>query len=42
MPSVLVETGFVSNPSDAEVLMDDKELEKMGQAIAQGIMATLQ
>lgn len=37
MPAVLVELGFLSNLSDEEKLLDDKEREKIAATIASGI-----
>lgn len=41
MPSVLVETGFLSNAQDKAYLKSEKGQEAMAQAIAQGILAHL-
>jgi len=37
MPSVLVETGFLSNPSEAELLASPDYQQKMAEAIVEGI-----
>lgn len=37
MPAILIEGGFLSNPEERKKLKDPKYLEKMAQAIAQGI-----
>lgn len=37
MPSILTETGFISNGDDAAVLKDKAKLQKIGEAIAIGI-----
>lgn len=41
MPSVLVETGFVTNNYDAYMLADPAQRSRMAQAIAQGILQYL-
>lgn len=41
MPAVLLECGFVSNPNDREVLTDSASVDKIGAAIAEGIIKTL-
>lgn len=41
MPSVLVETAFMSNPDDLNRLMDDSFREKVAQAVANGIIRSL-
>ena len=41
MPSVLVETAFMSNPDDLKRLMDDSFREKVAQAVASGIIRSL-
>jgi len=41
MPSILVETGFVSNNYDAYMLGDPAQRSRMAQAIAQGILQYL-
>ena len=38
-PGILVETGFVSNPSELKVMNQEKFLSDMARAIAQGIIA---
>lgn len=37
MPSVLVETGFLSNPEEAELLSSSDYQQKMAEAIVEGI-----
>ncbi len=37
VPAVLVETGFLSNPEERDLLADKNYQEKMAAAIAQGI-----
>ena len=37
VPAVLVETGFLSNPEERNLLADKKYQDKMAAAIAQGI-----
>jgi len=37
MPSVLVETAFISNPQEETLLNDDNFQTKMAQSIASGI-----
>jgi len=37
VPAVLVETGFLSNPEERDLLADKKYQDKMATAIAQGI-----
>ena len=39
VPSVLVETGFLSNPQDAQLLNEPAHQRALGQAIARGILA---
>jgi len=41
MPSVLIETAFVSNPEDRKVLLDQDSIDDIGYAIAQGIVKSL-
>ncbi|MBQ8588304.1 MAG: N-acetylmuramoyl-L-alanine amidase [Clostridia bacterium] len=41
MPSVLIETAFVSNAEDRLVLTDSKTIDNIGYAIAQGIVESL-
>ena len=41
MPSVIVETAFITNPSDRAKLADPAMQEKAAQAIAQGILDTI-
>jgi len=36
MPSVLVELGFVTNPRDAELLLDPEYLRKLSEALYKG------
>lgn len=38
VPSVLVEMGYLNNDNDYSYLSDDQKLQKMGEAIAQGII----
>lgn len=38
VPSVLVETGFLSNPEERELLMDSKYQKKVAKAILEGII----
>jgi len=38
MPSILVETSFISNPVEEQRLSDDRYREKIAEAIAKGIM----
>lgn len=38
IPSILVETGFISNPSEATKLRDSKYQERMAQAISEGLL----
>jgi N-acetylmuramoyl-L-alanine amidase len=40
-PAVLVETGFLSNPSEAAMLLDANHQDRIAAAIADGIMNTL-
>ena len=40
-PAVLVETGFLSNPSEAAMLMDPAHQDRIAAAIADGIMNSL-
>jgi len=37
MPAILVETGFITNPSEASRLLNNNYQERMAAAIAQGI-----
>ena len=37
MPAILVETGFISNDEERELLLDVKYQEKMADAIVRGI-----
>jgi N-acetylmuramoyl-L-alanine amidase len=37
MPAVLVETGFLSNPEEAQRLADETYQRKVARAVAQGI-----
>ena len=39
MPAVLIETAFVSNPADAELLHQPSFLQNMAQGIANGVRA---
>ena len=39
MPSVLIETGFLSNPTEAALLADDKYLQKLSFGIYNGLQA---
>ena len=41
MPSILIETGFLSNENDTKYLTNDKNQSEMANAIAQGILETL-
>jgi N-acetylmuramoyl-L-alanine amidase len=41
MPSVMVETGFVTNPSDAKVLSSDSGRSRIAEAIADGVVSFL-
>lgn len=41
IPSILVETGFISNPKDASILSDAKGQERIAQAISTGILKAL-
>ena len=41
MPSILVETAFISNPDDMAVLQDEDKIEEIGEAIAEGIIQSL-
>lgn len=41
MPAVLIECAFVSNENDRKILMDQAKIDKMGYAIASGIIKTL-
>ena len=38
MPSVLLELGYINNANDYAYLSDDQKLQKLGEAIAQGII----
>lgn len=42
MPSVIVEAGFISNPSEAKLLADEEYQKKIAWAIVSGILAWLQ
>lgn len=42
LPSILIETGFLSNKSDASVLVSKEGQENIAKAIAQGIMEYLE
>lgn len=42
VPSVLVEMGYLNNPNDFSYLSDDAKLQKMGEAIAKGIIDEVQ
>ncbi|MEI6065251.1 MAG: N-acetylmuramoyl-L-alanine amidase, partial [Pseudanabaena sp. ELA748] len=37
MPAILVETGYITNPSEASRLVNSAYQERMAQAIAKGI-----
>ena len=39
MPAVLIEAGFMSNPSDLKSIHDVSERRRMAEAIASGIVA---
>ena len=39
MPSVLVECGFLSNPTEEALLLDPAYQQKIGKAIADGLEA---
>ena len=39
MPSVLIETGFLTNPAEAALLSDDKYLQKLSFGIYNGLQA---
>ena len=39
MPSVLIETGFLSNKKEAALLLDDKYLQKLSFGIYNGLQA---
>lgn len=41
MPSILIETGFLSNKHDTKYLSNDKNQSEMANAIAQGILKTI-
>ncbi len=41
MPSILVETAFLSNPQDMEILADEDKLTEIGEAIAEGIISSI-
>jgi N-acetylmuramoyl-L-alanine amidase len=41
MPSILIETAFVSNPDDMAVLQDEDKIEEIGEAIADGIIQAI-
>lgn len=40
-PAVIVECAFVDNPSDLQILATESDRQKVGQAIARGILKTL-
>ena len=42
MPSVLVETGFVTSPDEALLLMDDSYLRRLSESIYNGIVDFVQ
>lgn len=42
MPSVLIETAFISNPEDRAVLMNKNKIDAIGLAIANGILKSLE
>lgn len=42
MPAVLVELAFISNPEDALILADNRQLDRMAEAICAGILEDLQ
>jgi len=37
MPAILVETGFITNPSEASRLVSSSYQERMAEAIAKGV-----
>lgn len=39
IPSILIETGFISNPKEERKLSDKKHQQKLAQAITRGVMA---
>ncbi len=39
IPSILIETGFISNPKEERKLSDKRHQQKLAQAITQGVMA---
>ena len=39
IPSILIETGFISNPKEERKLSDKKHQQKLAQAITKGVMA---
>ena len=41
IPSILVETGFISNPKDVSILSDAKGQERIAQAISTGVLKAL-
>lgn len=41
MPSILIETGFLSNPDDLRVLTSEEGQESIARAIAKGVLRTL-
>lgn len=42
MPSVLIETAFVSNPDDRKVLLNAAAVDNIGAAIAQGVIKSIE
>ena len=42
VPSVLIEMGYLNNENDYSYLSDDEKLQKMGEAIANGIIDEVQ
>lgn len=42
MPSILVETVFVTNPDDRAVIMNDAKINEIGKAIADGVIKSLE
>jgi N-acetylmuramoyl-L-alanine amidase len=42
IPSLLIETGFISNPKEARKLKSNSHQQKMAKAIFQGVMAYMQ
>ena len=39
VPSMLIETGFISNPDEESALMDPKQQDKIARALLRGIKA---